>query len=135
MLLNEKDRHLRIAAGIAEDADVDLSLIRLPADALMFPALSVSFTTPLWPRNFSRAFADRAERLGFGRTRFHDLRGIHATALLDGGIPVRTVAQRIGDDPAVLLKSYTKRRRSTQSDKKLSDTIRGLAAGFLGARR
>ena len=74
----------------------------------MFPAITVSFTSPRHPRNFSRDFAYRAETLGFGKTRFHDLRGIHSTALLDAGIPVHTVAQRIGDDPAILLRNYTK---------------------------
>ena len=38
------------------------------------------------------------------------MRGIHSTALLDLGIPVHTVAQRIGDDPAILLRNYTKRK-------------------------
>ncbi len=78
------------------------------------------------------SFADRVGDLGFGKTRFHDLRGIHSTALLDAGIPVHTVAQRIGDDPATLLRSYTKRQRLKQADEKLSSTITGLAAGFLG---
>jgi integrase len=72
-------------------------------------------------------------RFGFGRTRFHDLRGIHSTALLDAGIPVHTVAQRIGDDPATLLRNYTKRKRSKKADKNLSDGIAGLAIGFLGS--
>jgi integrase len=99
----------------------------------MFPAISVSFTTPRHPRNFSRDFAEQAKLLGFGKTRFHDLRGIHSTALLDAGIPVHTVAQRIGDDPAILLRNYTKRKRLKRADEKLSDTIAGLAAGFLGA--
>ena len=40
--------------------------------------------------------------------------------------------QRIGDDPAIVLKNYTKRKRLKQADEKLSDTIAGLAAGFLG---
>jgi integrase len=133
VLLKEKERHQRLCAGIPDGAEVDLSLIRLPHDALMFPALSVSFTAPRHPRNFSRDFAEQAKRLGFGNTRFHDLRGIHSTALLDAGIPVHTVAQRIGDDPAVLLRNYTKRQRSKQADERLSDTIAGLAAGFLGA--
>ncbi|MDA9521469.1 hypothetical protein XI06_14190 [Bradyrhizobium sp. CCBAU 11434] len=133
VLLKEKQRHLRLHAGIPDGAEVDLSLIHLPSKALMFPALTVSFTTPRHPRNFSRDFADRAEKLGFGKTRFHDLRGIHATALLDAGIPVHTVAQRIGDDPAVLLKAYTKRKRTTQADEKLSEAIASLAAGFLSA--
>jgi hypothetical protein len=38
LLLKEKGRHLRICAGIPDGVDVDLSLIRLPADALIFPA-------------------------------------------------------------------------------------------------
>jgi integrase len=131
VLLQEKQRQLRFSAGIPDGADeVDLSLIRLPANALMFPAISVSFAAPRHPRNFSRDFFDRAGKLGF-KTRFHDLRGIHATALLDAGIPVHTVAQRIGDDPAILLQKYTKRRRSAHADEKLSEAIAGLAAGFL----
>ena len=112
---------------------VDLSLIRLPHAALMFPAISVSFATPRHPRNFSRDFAEQANLLGFGKTRFHDLRGVHSTALLDAGIPVHTVARRIGDDPATLLRNYTKRKRLMQATEKLSHTLAGLAAGFLGA--
>jgi integrase len=90
-----------------------------------------SLTAPRIPRSVSQAFARRAERIGFGRIRLHDLRGIHGTALLDAGIPVHTVAQRIGNDPATLLRSYTKRKRSQTADAKLSDAIAGLAAGFL----
>jgi integrase len=41
-------------------------------------------------------------------------------------------AQRIGDDPAVLLRNYVKRKRSVKADKALSDAIVSLAAGFLG---
>jgi hypothetical protein len=37
LLLAEKEKHLRIAAGILNAATVDLSLVKLPADALMFP--------------------------------------------------------------------------------------------------
>lgn len=127
VLLKEKDRHLRLAAGIPDDAEVDLSLIRLPKSALMFPSLSVSFTKPLWPRNFSRAFADRTAKLSFGRTRFHDLRGIHATALLDAGIPVHTVAQRIGDDdPAVLPKELHQAEAFEAGDRKALKCHHGL---------
>ena len=133
VLLKEKERHQRLCAGIPGGAEVDLSLIRLPHEALMFPAISVSFTAPRHPRNFSRDFAEQAKLLGFAKTRFHDLRGIHSTALLDAGIPVHTVAQRIGDDPAILLRNYTKRKRSNQANERLSDTLAGLATGFLGA--
>src|SRR5262249_41058592 len=37
LLLAEKEKHLRIAAGVSAGAAVDLSLVKLPADALMFP--------------------------------------------------------------------------------------------------
>jgi integrase len=135
VLLIERDRHLRIQAGIPDGIDVDLGLIKLPAGALMFPAVTgrdFDFNTPRNPRNFSKEFARRAGLLDFEKTRFHDLRGIHTTALLDAGIPVHTVAQRIGDDPAVLLRNYAKRKRTQEADKKLTDTISTIASGFLG---
>src|SRR6185437_5825422 len=132
VLVKERERHQRLYAGISDEAEVDLSLIRLPHDALMFPAISVSFSRPRHPRNFSRDFVEQTKVLGFYKTRFHDLRGILATALLDAGIPVHTVAQRIGDDPAVLLRNYTKRRRLNQANDRLADALAGLAAGFLG---
>jgi integrase len=137
MLLKLRNTHLRIRAGIPDGVDVDLSLVKLPAEALMFPAepapgSDFSFTAWRNPRNFSKEFARRAGVLGFGATRFHDLRGIHATALLDAGTPVHIVAHRIGDDPAVLLRHYTKRQRSKQATENLAATISGFVAGFLG---
>jgi integrase len=109
--------------------------IRLPAGSLMFPATpetgkEFDVTAPRNPRNFSKEFARRANLLGFGRKRFHDLRGIHATALLDTGIPVHTMAQRIGDDPATLLRNYLKRKRTKTADASLSSA---MAASFLGS--
>ena len=137
-LIANRERQLRIRAGIPDGVDVDLTLVRLPPGALMFPALPDTgqdfvFTAPRNPRNFSKEFARRAQRLGFGMTRLHDLRGCHATALLDAGIPVHTVAQRIGDDPAVLLRNYAKRKRTKMADASLSDAIEALAASFLGS--
>lgn len=137
VLLAERDRHLRIQAGIPDGVTVDLGLIKLPTGALMFPAVpegreDFDFAKPRNPRNFSKEFARRAGKLGFEKTRFHDLRGIHATALLDAGIPVHTVAQRIGDDPAILMRHYSKRKRSDDANKKLTETISAIATGFLG---
>jgi integrase len=138
MLLRHKEHHRRIMAGVPDGVDVDLSLIKLrTAGALMFPAVpepgeDFDFTKPRNPRNFSKEFARRADLLGFGRTRFHDLRGIHSTALLDAGIPVHTVAQRIGDDPAVLLRNYAKRKRSKKANESVASAIATFASGFLG---
>ncbi|MCK1493463.1 site-specific integrase [Bradyrhizobium sp. 180] len=146
MLLKEKERHQRIVAGIPDGVDVDLSLIKLPANALMFPAVpepgeDYDFATPRNPRNFSKEFARRSDHLreqarkadvpSFGKTRFHDLRGIHSTALLDAGIPVHTVAQRIGDDPAVLLRNYAKRKRSKKANKSVAAAIAAFASEIL----
>jgi integrase len=137
VLLAERERHQRIAAGIPEGISVDLSLVKLPAGALIFPAMpepgtNFDFTKPRDPRNFSKEFARRVGALGFGRIRFHDLRGIHSTALLDAGIPVHTVAQRIGDDPSVLLRNYAKRKRSKAADQSVAAAIASIASGFLG---
>ena len=136
LLLKEKARHQRIMAGIPDGVDVDLSLIKLPPNALIFPAMPEAgddFDFAKWhnPINFSHAFGRQAEAIGFGKTRFHDLRGIHATALLDAGIPVHTVAQRIGDDPAILLRAYTKRKRSTKADEELASALASFSGGFL----
>jgi integrase len=137
VLLTERERHLRLVAGVPDGSPVDLGLVRLPAGGLMFPAVPEAgeeFSLTAWrnPRNFSKEFARRAEVIEFGSIRFHDLRGIHATALLDANIPVHRVAERIGDDPAVLWRNYMKRRRSKQADQSLSDALAKQSAGFLG---
>jgi integrase len=154
MLISVKETLQRLAKGIPDGASVDLSLIKLPAAALIFPnppepGIDFSLTAPRIPRSVTQAFARRAETIkrdkvqstadqaqparpsNFGNVRLHDLRGIHSTALLDAGIPVHTVAQRIGDDPATLLRNYTKRKRTKTADAKLSDALAALAAGFL----
>jgi integrase len=114
LLLALRERHLRIAAGVPDRAQVALSLVKLPEGALMFPAPpqgdeSFSFTAFRHPGNITKQFAKRAKRLGFNGLRFHDLRGSIATLLLDAGEPVHKVASRLGHDPATLLRSYAKR--------------------------
>jgi hypothetical protein len=44
---------------------------------------------------------------------------------------VYTVAERIGDNPSVLLKNYAKRKREQTADTSVSAVISELAAGFL----
>jgi integrase len=136
ILLKEKERQQRICAGIPDGVEVDLSLVRLPDDALIFPAVpepgqDFSFSAPRNPRNFSKEFARRARRLGFAGFTFHHLRGTHATLLLDRGVPVHIVAERIGDDPAVLLRNYAKRKRKTTANSSISAEINAITAGFL----
>jgi integrase len=137
MLTALRERHLRLAAGVADDADVDLRLVRLPEGALIFPVLvardgTVSFTKPRTPRDVSNAFARRAERIGFGRVRMHDLRGTCATLLMDAGQPVSRVAALLGDDPKILLDRYVKRRGSARADEELAAAMADLGAAIHG---
>jgi hypothetical protein len=52
--------------------------------------------------------------------------------VIDGIVLIEPIAERLGDDPAVLLRNYMKRKRSKQADKSLSDALATLATGFLG---
>lgn len=137
MLLQLRETHLRLHAGVPDGVEVDLGLVRLPDDALIFPnppgpGEDFSFTAPRLPQSFSVQFAKRAGKLGFPDFHYHHLRGTHSTLLLDRGVPVHIVAERIGDDPAVLLKNYAKRKREQTADTSVSAVISALAAGFLG---
>jgi integrase len=134
LLLAERDKHLRIVAGVPDGVDVDLSLVRLPEGSLMFPSppargQDFSFTALRTPKNVTEAFVNKAAALGHPGLRFHDLRGTHATLLLDQGKPVHAVAARLGHDAAVLLKAYAKRTRKADAD--LADAIDNLAKGAL----
>jgi integrase len=133
LLLAEREKYLRIAAGVPDGVAVDLSLVKLPADALMFPcppgpAEDFSFTKLRNPSTLTVEFRKRARQRGFD-LRFHDLRGTHETLLLDAGVPVHVVAARCGHDPAVLLRSYAKRTR--KADTSAAAVIGALSKGVL----
>jgi integrase len=134
LLLSEREKHLRMAAGIPDGATVDLGLIKLPDGALMFPnppALAeLSFVMPRHGRPVSREFRRKARQLGFNGLRFHDLRGTHETLLLDRGVPVHVVAARCGHDPAELLRTYAKRTR--KADNSAAAVIGSISKGILG---
>lgn len=136
LLSQLRKTHQQVRAGVPDGTEVDLSLVRLPDDALIFPnppgpGEDFSFTAPRLPHTFSVQFAKCAAKLGLADFHFHHLRGTHATLLLDRGVPVHIVAERIGDDPAVLLKNYAKRKRQQTADTSVSAVIGALAAGFL----
>ncbi len=131
LLTAHREKHLRLVAGIPDGAAVDLSLIKLPDGALMFPGGDgINLTKLRDGRAVSRRFKARARKLGFPKLRFHDLRGSHETALLDKGVPVHVVADRCGHDPAVLLRIYAKRTK--KADSAAADVISTLSAGILG---
>jgi integrase len=134
LLCSERDKLLRVKAGVPDGVTVDLTLMKLPDDALMFPNFAASgecfsFTNLRTPGNVTKEFSRRACLLGFPTLRLHDLRGTHETLLLDAGVPVHVVAARCGHDPAVLLRSYAK--HSKKADTSAAAIIGALSKGVL----
>src|SRR5262249_29969507 len=126
LLVSERNRHLRIKAGVPDGAEVSLSLVTLPDDALMFPSPpasgeTFSFTKLRSPRGTTKEFSRKAKPLGFPKLRLHDLRGTHETHLLDRGVSPAAVAARCGHDPVVMMRSYAKRTR--KADDSAADII------------
>jgi integrase len=119
---------LRMVAGVPDSADVDLSLVKLPKDALAFPEFG-TLTKLRSPDSVTNIFIQRARKLGFANVSLHDLRASHSTAMLDRGVPVHVVAKRIGDDPATLLRSYAKRTK--KADANAAEAIAALMKGVL----
>ena len=136
LLLAQKELHQRIKAGVPDGSGVNLSLVNLPADALMFPAVPApgrdfEFARPRDPWGVSKSFRVRAKKLGFAGFTFHMMRHTHSTMLLDNGMPVHRVAARIGDDPATLLRVYARltKKKSTQ----MSEVVNALGTQILGS--
>jgi integrase len=132
LLSAELEKHLRVFAGIPDGAVADLSLVKLPDGALIFPSFAGDddLTRPRSPRYVTNAFARHLAKSGFPALRFHDLRGTHETLLLDAGVPVHVVAGRCGHDPAVLLRSYAGRTR--KADTSAAAIIGDLSKSVLG---
>jgi len=133
-LVGEREKLLRIKAGVPDGTSVNLSLVKLPEDALLFPARPApgedfSFTKLRHPDVVTRGFERRVAKIGFPKLRLHDLRGTHETLLLDRGVHVRVVAERCGHDPAVLLRTYAKRTK--KADTSAAAIIGALARGVL----
>jgi hypothetical protein len=124
---SERERALRLVAGIPDGAEVDVSLIRLPDEALVFPAIGANLT-PIRSRDgVTTDFTSHARRLGFEGVSLHDLRVSPETALLDRGVPVYVVAERCGHDPATLLRYYP--RRTKKADAAVANVIRNIDGG------
>jgi integrase len=127
--LVDREKHLRMVAGVADGVAVDLGLIKLPDGALMFPN-PPTFLDPRHPRNMTKEFTRKAQKLGFKKLRFHDLRGTHETMLLNAGVPVHVVAARCGHDPATLLRNYAKRTK--KADTSAATVIGNISRTILG---
>jgi integrase len=134
LLAAHRQKQQRLIAGLPDEADVDLSLIKLPAGALLFPGGDGTDLTKLrCGRAVSRTFKRRIVKLGFPASlRLHDLRGSHETMLLDAGAAVHVVADRCGHDPATLLRNYAKRTK--KADSAAADIIGTVSASALGPK-
>jgi integrase len=134
MLIAEREKYQRLAAGVPDGVAVDLSLVKLPPDALMFPSPPLAgeafdFARLRNPKSVTKETRAKFRKLGFATLRFHDLRASHGTALLDAGVPVHVVAARLGHDAAVLLKAYAKRTKT--ADTSAAAVIATMAKGIL----
>jgi integrase len=131
VLLKERARLQRIVAGVAErNTEVDLALVGLPAECLIFPDIkSGDLTTPIFQDSISRTFKCHAKKSGFAGLRLHDLRGTLESHLLADGVPPHAVAAMAGHSPEVMFKAYAKRVR--QNDEAATLAIATLAKGVL----
>jgi integrase len=129
LLKREHERHKRLYAGVPPDAEVDLTLVKLPPKALVFPAVGRNLEAIRHPDGITTAFSRWARDHGFPGVRFHDIRAMHETSLLDAGVPIHTIAKRCGHDPAMLMRRYA--RRTTQSDSAAATAIGGILMGVL----
>jgi integrase len=125
LLRGIREQHQRLVAGVPDGATADLSLVKLPQAALIFPTPGADLCALRDANAITRTFQRKAAKLEFGHLRFHDLRGSHETMLLEAGVPVHTVAARCGHDPAMLLRAYAK--RTAGSDAKAAAIIGELA--------
>ena len=69
LLSCEREKWLRLAAGVADAAEVDLSLVKLPDGALIFPSPGADITCPRDARSVTKVFSRRAAKLGFPELR------------------------------------------------------------------
>ena len=75
-------------------------------DCLVFPRRPESPKEPMIPMYVTHKFSKVAKALGFKTLRFHDLRHTSATLLLEAGLNIHTVAQRLGNTAAVICSTY-----------------------------
>jgi integrase len=80
------------------------------------------------PHTLQSWFKDFCEENGFDAS-FHTLRHAAATAMLTSGVDVRTAAGRIGNTPAVLLRTYA--HSIPSADEAAAETV---GAWFAAAR-
>lgn len=129
-LLAERERHRRIVAGLAGNADVDLSLVKLPERALIFPSFEKGLCEFRDANAVTRNFEARARKvLGIPKLRLHDLRHTHGSRCILGGLQITDAAGRLGHTPEVLLRIYAHEIKAAEEQRVSRDIIASLAIG------
>ena len=70
------------------------------------PVVSYADGRPITPERAGERWRTLRARGGLDGLRFHDLRGTYATLALARGVPAKALADVLGHDPAVLLRTY-----------------------------
>ncbi len=70
------------------------------------PVIARTDGRPIIPERAGERWRELRARAGFDGLRFHDLRGTYATLALTAGVPPKALADVLGHDPAVLLRTY-----------------------------
>jgi integrase len=127
-LRDELERQKRLIAGVPEGAPIDLSLVKLPEDALVFGDDDGEAVSP---RAFSKQWAEVAASIGMPDVTLHALRHTHASQLIDQGVDVVTISKRLGHaSPTVTLRIYAHLFR--KDDGKASEAINAALARLGG---
>jgi integrase len=133
LLRSAREIHVRLVAGLPDGSAVDLSLIKLPPDTLIFPAPIQDESWRLALNRLrdadavTRTFQRTAKKLGFGGLRLHDLRHTHGSRLIAAGLSIPIIAARLGHKPDVLLRVYAHEVKDAEERKTAADVIAALA--------
>ncbi len=93
------------------------------------PVFTMPDGGPMIPERAGERWRALRKRAGFDGLRFHDLRGTVATLGLAAGIPPKALADVLGHDPAVLLRTYAGPIEGGR------DAVAAALAGALGGER
>lgn len=118
-----------------------------PNDGLVFPCVirrprgrqplksvvkDVDFSRPWHPDAISKEFRRAADAAGFEDLRLHDLRHTHASQLLDAGVPLHVVSQRLGHSTPVItmtIYAHVLKRADDKASQVSGDLLKGALGG------
>ncbi len=87
---------------------------------------------PLDPRSFARSFERLSQRAGLPRIPFHALRHTHATLLIEAGVSMKAVSERLGHSDITTtlgIYSHTTPKKEDEAARVTSDLLLGNKQG------